>query len=132
VAACTCAFPPAKAFTRRGFAKFPRPVGSGTDGYGAGTIDELERKIASLGDLAQARGEREALLAKVESLQGELKSRDQDLAALCAEREREASEATRLRTEREEVRTKVEGLLTEIGRLESVVQGAATYAVVKE
>ena len=49
-----------------------------------------------------------------------------------AEREREASEATRLRTEREEVRTKVEGLLTEIGRLESVVQGAATYAVAKE
>jgi hypothetical protein len=37
-----------------------------------------------------------------------------------------------LRTEREEVRAKVEGLLTEIGRLESAVQGAATYAVVKE
>jgi predicted nuclease with TOPRIM domain len=90
-------------------------------------LQELEIKVReALGELAQSRGEREVLLAKLQALQNDLQSRDQETATLRAEREREAAEVARLRAEREEVRTKVEGLLAEIARLESTVQGATT------
>jgi uncharacterized coiled-coil DUF342 family protein len=88
-------------------------------------LNELEAKVRdALAELAQARGEREALLAKVRALQAELQSRDQAAAALCAERDRDAAEVAHLRAEREEIRTKVDGLLADIARLESAVQGA--------
>jgi chromosome segregation ATPase len=88
---------------------------------------ELEKKVReTLGELAQSRGEREVLLSKLQALQNDLQSREQEAATLRAERERVAAEVASLRAEREEVRTKVEGLLVEIGRLESTVQGAAT------
>jgi predicted nuclease with TOPRIM domain len=51
-------------------------------------LGELEEKVRdALAQLAQARGEREALLAKVASLQNDLRSREQELAALRAERD---------------------------------------------
>jgi chromosome segregation ATPase len=88
---------------------------------------ELEKKVReALGALAQSRGEREILLSKLQALQNDLQSREQEAATLRAERERVAAEVASLRAEREEVRTKVEGLLVEIGRLESTVQGATT------
>jgi uncharacterized coiled-coil DUF342 family protein len=88
-------------------------------------LNELEAKVReALGELARVRGEREALLAKVEALQVELLSRDQSAAALRAERDRDAAEVAHLRAEREEIRAKVDGLLTDIARLESVVQSA--------
>ena len=88
---------------------------------------ELEKKVReALGELAQSRGEREALLAKLQTFQADLLAREQEAATLRAERERAAAEVASLRAEREEVRTKVEGLLTELARLESTVQGAAT------
>jgi chromosome segregation ATPase len=88
---------------------------------------ELEKKVREvLGELAQSRGEREVLLAKLQSLQTDLQSREQEAATLRAEQERVAAEVASLRAEREEVRTKVEGLLAELVRLESTVQGATT------
>lgn len=90
-------------------------------------LQELEIKVReALGELAQSRGEREVLVAKLQALQHDLQSRDQEAATLRAERERVAAEVSSLRAEREEVRTKVEGLLAEIARLESTVQGATT------
>ena len=90
-------------------------------------LQELEKKVReALGELAQSRGEREVLLAKLLGLQNVLQSREQEAATLRAERERVAAEVASLRAEREDVRTKVEGLLADIARLESTVQGAAT------
>jgi chromosome segregation ATPase len=85
----------------------------------------LEGKVQeTLAGLTQARAVREALEAKVQALQGEMRAREQEAAALRTEREREAAELGRLRAEREEVRARVEGLLEEIGRLETALQTA--------
>lgn len=84
----------------------------------------LESKVReTLAELERARGEREELEAKVQSLQAALRSREEEVAAHAAERERGEAELTRLRAERDEIRLRVEGLLGEIARLETAVQG---------
>jgi chromosome segregation ATPase len=79
----------------------------------------------TLAELEDARRVREALQAQIRVLEGDLRSREQEIVTLLAEREREAVELTRLRTERDEVRARVEGLLAEIARLEATMQGAS-------
>jgi chromosome segregation ATPase len=86
-------------------------------------LEALEVKVReALAELEQARRGREASEAKVQALQTELRSREQEFSALVADRERDGAELARLRAEREEVRTRVEGLLEEIARLEASVQ----------
>jgi len=86
----------------------------------------LEVKVReTLAELEDARRVREALQAQIRVLEGDLRSREQEIVTLLAEREREAVELTRLRTERDEVRARVEGLLAEIARLEATMQGAS-------
>jgi chromosome segregation ATPase len=87
----------------------------------------LETRVReALAEIGTARGAREMLESKIRELEGEIRSREQALAALRAERERDAVELTRLRTERDEIRAKVEGLLGEIGRLEGALQTTGT------
>ncbi len=85
----------------------------------------LETKVReTLAELEDARRGREALQAQIRALEGDLRSREQEIVTVLAERERDGAELARLRAERDEVRTRVEGLLTEIARLEVTVQGA--------
>lgn len=87
-------------------------------------LELLDAKVReTLAELSQARKQRDALTARVQTLEGELAARDERLAALRAEREGEQAELNRLRAEREDVRGRVEGLLGEIDRLEAAVQG---------
>jgi chromosome segregation ATPase len=87
-------------------------------------LTALETKVReTLVELEQARRTREALEAKVQALETNLRTREQEMMALLADRERDGAELARLRAERDEVRTRVEGLLGEIGRLEVAVQG---------
>lgn len=85
----------------------------------------LETKVReTLAELEETRRAREVLQVQVRALEGELRTREQEVVTLLAERERDGAELTRLRAERDEVRTRVEGLLAEIARLEAAVQGA--------
>ncbi len=87
----------------------------------------LEATIhTTLAEMERARRERENLEAKVQTLHADLRSRQQEIAALQGERERDAVALARLRAERDEVRGRVEGLLGEIARLEAAMQGAGT------
>ncbi len=91
-------------------------------------LELLDAKVReALADAARVRGQREALAAQVQTLEGELAAREEHLAALRAAQERDQAELARLRAERDEVRGRVESLLGEIGRLEVAVQnlGAA-------
>ncbi len=85
----------------------------------------LETKVReTLTELEDARRAREALQAQIRALEGELRTREQEVVTLLADRERDGADLARLRAERDEVRARVEGLLAEIGRLEAAVQGA--------
>jgi chromosome segregation ATPase len=89
----------------------------------------LETKVReTLAELEDARRGREALQAQILALEGDVRSREQEIVTVLAERERDGAELARLRAERDEVRTRVEGLLTEIARLEVTVQGAGVGA----
>ena len=89
----------------------------------------LETKVReTLVELENACRARETLQAHVRTLEADLRSREQEIVTILAERERDGAELTRLRAERDEVRTRVEGLLTEIGRIEAAVQGAGVGA----
>jgi chromosome segregation protein len=88
-------------------------------------LSALETKVReTLVELADARLAREALQAQIRALEEDLRTREQEIVTILAERERDGAELERLRAERDEVRTRVEGLLTEIARLEAAVQGA--------
>jgi chromosome segregation ATPase len=88
-------------------------------------LQKLEVKVQeSIASLAGARAAREALEARLQSVQGELRAREQEVAVLRKEREQDTAELGRLRSEREEIRSRVEGLLEEIGRLETALQAA--------
>jgi len=85
----------------------------------------LEMKVReALAELEEAQRAREMSEEKVRTLEAHLRSREQEIAALVAQRERDAVELTRMRAERDEVRGRVEGLLGEIARLEAAVQAA--------
>jgi len=85
----------------------------------------LEMKVReALAELEEARRAWDVSEERVQALEANLRSRDQEIATLVAQRERDAVELTRLRTERDEVRGRVEGLLGEIARLEAAVQAA--------
>ena len=81
----------------------------------------LEMKVReALAELEEARRAWDVSEERVQALEADLRSRDQEIATLVAQRERDAVELTRLRTER----GRVEGLLGEIARLEAAVQAA--------
>ena len=83
----------------------------------------LEMKVReALAELEEARRARDVSEQKVRTLEAQLRSREQEFAALVAQRERDAAVLARMRTERDEVRGRVEGLLGEIARLEAAVQ----------
>lgn len=85
----------------------------------------LEMKVReALAELEETRRAREISEEKARTLEAHLRSREQEIAALAAQRERDAVELTRMRAERDEVRGRVEGLLGEIARLEAAVQAA--------
>lgn len=85
----------------------------------------LEMKVReALAELEETRRAWEMSEEKVRTLEAHLRSREQETAALVAQRERDAVELTRMRAERDEVRGRVEGLLGEIARLEAAVQAA--------
>jgi len=85
----------------------------------------LEMKVReALAELEEARRAREMSEEKVRTLEAHLRSREQEFAALAAQRERDSAELARMRAERDEVRGRVEGLLGEIARLEAAVQAA--------
>lgn len=85
----------------------------------------LEMKVReALAELEEAQRAGEMSEEKVRTLEAHLRSREQEIAALVAQRERDAVELTRMRAERDEVRGRVEGLLGEIARLEAAVQAA--------
>jgi len=85
----------------------------------------LEMKVREvLAELEETRRAWEMSEEKVRTLEVHLRSREQEIAALVAQRERDAVELTRMRAERDEVRGRVEGLLGEIARLEASVQAA--------
>jgi chromosome segregation ATPase len=85
----------------------------------------LEMKVReALAESEEAQRAREMSEEKVRTLEAHLRSREQEIAALVAQRERDAVELTRMRAERDEVRGRVEGLLGEIARLEAAVQAA--------
>jgi septal ring factor EnvC (AmiA/AmiB activator) len=85
----------------------------------------LEMKVReALAELEETRRAWEMSEEKVRTLEVHLRSREQEIAALVAQRERDAVELTRMRAERDEVRGRVEGLLGEIARLEAAVQAA--------
>ncbi len=89
----------------------------------------LETKVReTLAELEDARRAREALQAQIRALEGDLRSREQEIVTILAAREQDGAELARLRAERDEVRTRVEGLLTEIARLEAAVQGTGVGA----
>jgi chromosome segregation ATPase len=79
-------------------------------------LQALEMKVREvLAELERARRVRE-------TLEADLRSRNQEMAALQADRQRDGAELARLRAERDEVRKRVEGLLEEIARLEAAMQ----------
>ena len=82
-------------------------------------LQVLEGKVReTLAELVQVRSAREALEAKVQTFQAELRSREQEATALQADRSRLEAEVSRLLAERKEVQVRVEGLLGEIANLE--------------
>jgi chromosome segregation ATPase len=79
-------------------------------------LQALEMKVREiLAELERARRVRE-------TLEADLGSRNQEMAVLQADRQRDGAELARLRAERDEVRKRVEGLLEEIARLEATMQ----------
>jgi len=85
----------------------------------------LEMKVReALAELEETRRAREMSEEKLRSLEAHVGSREQEIAALVAQRERDTVELTRMQAERDEVRGRVEGLLGEIARLEAAVQAA--------
>jgi chromosome segregation ATPase len=83
----------------------------------------LEMKVReALAELEEARRARDKSEEKIRTLEVHLRSREQECAALVAQRERDAAVLARMRSERDEVRGRVEGLLGEIARLEAAVQ----------
>jgi len=88
-------------------------------------LSALETKVReTLAALEDARKAREALQVQIRTLEADLRSREQEVVTILAERERDGAELARLRAERDEVRARVEALLGEIARLEATVQGA--------
>ncbi len=88
-------------------------------------LTALETKVReTLAEMAEDRRARETLQAHVCALEDDLRSREQQIMTIQAERDRGAAEMARLRAERDEVRGRVEGLLAEIARIEAAVQGA--------
>jgi len=87
----------------------------------------LEAKVReTLAELEQGRRAREAMEARLQTLESDLRAREKEVVSLLAERERDTAEMNRLRAEREEVRSRVEGLLGEIARLEATVQSVGS------
>jgi chromosome segregation ATPase len=85
----------------------------------------LEMKVReALAELEETRRAREMSEEKLRTLEAHLGSREQEIAALVVQRERDTVELTRMQAERDEVRGRVEGLLGEIARLEAAVQAA--------
>ena len=85
----------------------------------------LEMKVReALAELEETRRAREMSEEKLRTLEAHVGSREQEIAALVAQRERDTVEHTRMQAERDEVRGRVEGLLGEIARLEAAVQAA--------
>ena len=85
----------------------------------------LEMKVReALAELEETRRAREMSEEKLRTLEAHLGSREQEIAALVVQRERDTVELTRMQAERDEVRGRVEGLLGEIARLEAAAQAA--------
>jgi len=85
----------------------------------------LEMKVReALAELEETRRAREMSEEKLRTLEAHVGSREQEIAALVVQRERDTVELTRMQAERDEVRGRVEGLLGEIARLEAAVQAA--------